>query len=34
MISLEGLSLVTGRRVEAGYILRTFAHYVARAGRR
>ena len=28
MISLEGLSLVTGRHVEAGYILRTFAHYV------
>ncbi|MDQ6861926.1 MAG: amylo-alpha-1,6-glucosidase [Verrucomicrobiota bacterium] len=28
MISLEGLSLTTGRWVEAGYILRTFAHYV------
>jgi predicted glycogen debranching enzyme len=28
MISLEGLTLVTGRRVEAGYILRTFGHYV------
>lgn len=28
MISLEGLALVTGRHVEAGYILRTFAHYV------
>ena len=28
MISLEGLTLVTGRDVEAGYILRTFAHYV------
>ncbi|PZR76338.1 MAG: glycogen debranching protein [Chthoniobacterales bacterium] len=28
MISLEGLTLVTGRCVEAGYILRTFAHYV------
>jgi predicted glycogen debranching enzyme len=28
MISLEGLTLVTGRRVEAGYILRTFAHYI------
>ncbi len=28
MISLEGLTLVTGRRHEAGYILRTFAHYV------
>src|SRR5206468_692709 len=27
-ISLEGLTLVTGRQVEAGYILRTFAHYV------
>ena len=25
---LEGLTLVTGRHVEAGYILRTFAHYV------
>lgn len=28
MISLEGLALTTGRWVEAGYILRTFAHYV------
>ena len=28
MISLEGLTLVTGRRAEAGYILRTFAQYV------
>jgi predicted glycogen debranching enzyme len=28
MISLEGLTLVTGRQVEAGYILRTFTHYV------
>jgi len=28
MISLEGLTLVTGRRLEAGYIIRTFAHYV------
>jgi predicted glycogen debranching enzyme len=28
MISLEGLTLVTGRLVEAGYILRTFAHYI------
>ncbi|MEY2498650.1 MAG: hypothetical protein QOD12_2206, partial [Verrucomicrobiota bacterium] len=28
MISLEGLTLVTGRSLEAGYILRTFAHYV------
>jgi predicted glycogen debranching enzyme len=28
MISLEGLTLITGRHVEAGYILRTFAHYV------
>ncbi len=28
MISLEGLTLVTGRQREAGYILRTFAHYV------
>jgi predicted glycogen debranching enzyme len=28
MISLEGLTLVTGRHLEAGYILRTFAHYV------
>ena len=28
MISLEGLALITGRRTEAGWILRTFAHYV------
>ena len=28
MISLEGLALSTGRTEEAGYILRTFAHYV------
>lgn len=28
MISLEGLALTTGRFAEAGYILRTFAHYV------
>jgi predicted glycogen debranching enzyme len=28
MITLEGLTLVTGRHVEAGYILRTFSHYV------
>jgi predicted glycogen debranching enzyme len=28
MISLEGLALVTGRSLEAGYILRTFADYV------
>src|SRR5262245_10309358 len=28
MISLDGLTLTTGRHVEAGYILRTFAHYV------
>ncbi|HLU65030.1 MAG TPA: amylo-alpha-1,6-glucosidase [Kofleriaceae bacterium] len=28
MISLEGLTLVTGRELEAGYILRTFAQYV------
>lgn len=28
MISLEGLTLETGRHLEAGYILRTFAHYV------
>ena len=28
MISLEGLTLITGRMVEAGYILRTFAHYI------
>ncbi|HVX11085.1 MAG TPA: amylo-alpha-1,6-glucosidase [Pirellulales bacterium] len=28
MISLEGLTLVTGRHAEAGYILRSFAHHV------
>jgi predicted glycogen debranching enzyme len=28
MISLEGLTLCTGRHREAGYILRTFGHYV------
>jgi predicted glycogen debranching enzyme len=28
MISLEGLTLTTGRHAEAGYLLRTFAHYV------
>ncbi len=28
MIGLEGLTLVTGRQVEASYILRTFAHYI------
>ena len=28
MISLEGLTLTTGRHREAGYILRTFAHHV------
>jgi predicted glycogen debranching enzyme len=28
MISLEGLTLCTGRHTEAAYILRTFAHYV------
>jgi predicted glycogen debranching enzyme len=28
MISLEGLTLTTGRRVEAGYILRTFGQYI------
>jgi len=28
MISLEGLTLITGRYREAGFILRTFAHYV------
>jgi predicted glycogen debranching enzyme len=28
MISLEGLTLLTGRWLEAGYILRTFAHYI------
>jgi predicted glycogen debranching enzyme len=28
MISLEGLTLATGREVEAGYILRTFAYYI------
>jgi predicted glycogen debranching enzyme len=28
MISLEGLTLTTGRQTEAGYILRTFAHSI------
>jgi predicted glycogen debranching enzyme len=28
MVSLEGLTLTTGRRNEAGWIIRTFAHYV------
>jgi predicted glycogen debranching enzyme len=28
MISLEGLAITTGRHHEAGWILRTFAHYV------
>lgn len=28
MISLEGLTLATGRYAEAGWILRTFSHYV------
>jgi predicted glycogen debranching enzyme len=28
MISLEGLTLTTGRAVAASYILRTFAHYI------
>lgn len=28
MISLEGLTIVTGRYLEAGYILRTFAHSI------
>jgi len=28
MISLEGLTLATGRRHEAAWILRTFAHYI------
>ena len=28
MISLEGLTLTTGRYIEAGSILRTFAHYI------
>ena len=28
MISLEGLTLATGRYVEAGWVLRTFAHYI------
>jgi predicted glycogen debranching enzyme len=28
MVSLEGLTLMTGRRKEAGWILRTFAQYV------
>ncbi|MBF0298540.1 MAG: glycogen debranching enzyme family protein [Oligoflexia bacterium] len=28
MISLEGLTLITGRYIEAGHILRTFSHYI------
>jgi predicted glycogen debranching enzyme len=28
MISLEGLTLTTGRKSEAGWIIRTFAHYI------
>ena len=28
MISLEGLTLTTGRHHEAGWIMRTFAHYI------
>ena len=28
MISLEGLTLATGRHTEAGYILRSFAHHI------
>jgi predicted glycogen debranching enzyme len=28
MITLEGLTLTTGRHTEAGYVLRTFAHYI------
>jgi hypothetical protein len=28
MIALEGLTMATGRETEAGYILRTFAHYI------
>jgi predicted glycogen debranching enzyme len=28
MISLEGLTLTTGRNIQARYILRTFAHYI------
>jgi predicted glycogen debranching enzyme len=28
MISLEGLALATGRHAEAGWILRTFGHYI------
>jgi len=28
MISLEGLTLATGRHIEAGYILRTFGQYI------
>jgi glycogen debranching enzyme len=28
MISLEGLTLATGRAIEARWILRTFAHYL------
>jgi len=28
MIGLDGLTLATGRQIEAGYIIRTFSHYV------
>ncbi len=28
MISLEGLTLTTGRHIQARYVLRTFAHYI------
>src|SRR5262249_42339248 len=28
MISLEGLTLATGRTIEAGWILRTFSYYI------
>src|SRR5207249_1536014 len=31
MISLEGLTLSTGRPAQAGWILRTFAHYIRHA---
>ena len=30
MITLEGLALTTGRFTEAGYVLRTFTHYIRR----
>ena len=30
MISLEGLTLLTGRHLEARWILHTFAHYIRR----